>query len=80
MKFYDYDLEYSDKCFTPSTVSNLTAPRIPVEGKKVLDLGCGIGPLSVYFAKNGASSVTATDVYEEHIKYCLLYTSDAADE
>jgi len=72
MKFYDYDLEYSEKCFTPSTVSNLTAPRIPVQGKKVLDLGCGIGPLSVYFAKNGASWVTATDIYEEHIKYARL--------
>lgn len=72
MKFYDYELEYSKDCFTPSTVTTLTAPRIPVQGKKVLDLGCGIGPLSIYFAKNGASWVTATDLYEEHIKYARI--------
>tara|TARA_B100000085_G_C18500581_1_gene495291 strand:- start:139 stop:840 length:702 start_codon:yes stop_codon:yes gene_type:complete len=72
MKFYDYPLEYSEQCFTPSTVSNLTAPRIPIQDKKVLDLGCGIGPLSVYFASEGAYSVTGTDVHKEHIKYANI--------
>lgn len=72
MKFYDFELEYSNNCFIPSTVTNLTAPKIPVQGKKVLDLGCGIGPLSIYFAKNGAAWVTATDIYDEHIKYARI--------
>jgi SAM-dependent methyltransferase len=33
----------------------------PVEGKKLLDLGCGMGEESAYFAKLGAS-VTAIDI------------------
>lgn len=32
-----------------------------VEGKKLLDLGCGLGEASVYFAKQGAN-VTASDI------------------
>ena len=67
--FYGYELECDETVFRPTTDSELTAPRVPVEGKKVLDLGCGVGPLSVYFAKHGAKSVTATDVYDKHIEY-----------
>ena len=67
--FYGYELECDETVFRPTTVSELTAPRVPIEGKRVLDLGCGVGPLSIYFAKNGAKSVTATDVYDKHIEY-----------
>ncbi len=38
-----------------------------LKGKKVLDLGCGMGDSSVYFAKKGAS-VVATDVSEGVLK------------
>ena len=36
----------------------------PVQGKTMLDLGCGAGETSVYFALQGAQ-VTATDISEE---------------
>jgi ubiquinone/menaquinone biosynthesis C-methylase UbiE len=38
----------------------------PVEGKKILDLGCGAGETSVYFALRGAQ-VTAVDISPEMI-------------
>ena len=70
--FYGYELEHDESCFTPTTITKFTAINVPVEGKKVLDLGCGIGPLSVYYAKNGAKSVTAADVYDKHVHYTQL--------
>ena len=39
----------------------------PVEGKKLLDLGCGAGETSVYFALRGAD-VTALDISPEMIE------------
>lgn len=70
--FYGYELEHDESCFTPTTITKFTAINVPIEGKKVLDLGCGIGPLSVYYAKNGAKSVTAADVYDKHVHYTQL--------
>ena len=72
VNFHGYELECDETVFRPTTVSELTAPRIPVEGKKVLDLGCGVGPLGIYFAKHGAKSVTDTDVYDKHIEYTKI--------
>ena len=72
VNFHGYELECDETVFRPTTVSELTAPRIPVEGKKVLDLGCGVGPLGIYFAKHGAKSVTATDVYDKLIEYTKI--------
>jgi SAM-dependent methyltransferase len=72
VEFYGYELEHSEDCFTPTTITQETAIRVPVEGKKVLDLGCGIGPLAVYFAKNGAAEVTATDLHTPHVEYTKL--------
>ena len=71
--FYGYELEHDESCFTPTTITKFTAINVPVEGKKVLDLGCGIGPLSVYYAKNGAESVTAVDVYDKHVHLSLIH-------
>tara|TARA_S200000501_G_scaffold246565_1_gene230903 strand:+ start:6196 stop:6915 length:720 start_codon:yes stop_codon:yes gene_type:complete len=67
--FHGYELECDETVFRPTTISELTAPKIPVKGKRVLDLGCGVGPLSIYFAKHGAEYVAATDVYDKHIEY-----------
>jgi SAM-dependent methyltransferase len=36
----------------------------PLKGKKILDIGCGCGEASVFFAKQGAS-VTAADISSE---------------
>ena len=60
--FYGSSLEHDDSVFIPTTITKFAALKIPVDGKKVLDLGCGIGPLAIYYAKNGADSVTAADV------------------
>tara|TARA_X000001388_G_scaffold42724_2_gene30000 strand:+ start:270 stop:932 length:663 start_codon:yes stop_codon:yes gene_type:complete len=67
--FYNYKLKYDETVFLPTTISKLTAPKIFVKNKTVLDLGCGIGPLAIYFAKNGAKSVTASDIYDKHISF-----------
>jgi methylase of polypeptide subunit release factors len=67
--FYGSTLEHDETVFTPTTVTKLTAANVPVDGKKVLDLGCGIGPLAIYYAKNGADSVTAADIYDRHVEY-----------
>jgi release factor glutamine methyltransferase len=51
--------------FTPTlTTSFLTqqALRADVNGKKVLDLGCGLGPISIVMALAGASHVWAIDL------------------
>ena len=72
VEFYGYELKHDDSCFTPTTITKFTAINVPVEGKKVLDLGCGIGPLAIYYAKNGAESVTAVDVYEKHCFYTMI--------
>jgi ubiquinone/menaquinone biosynthesis C-methylase UbiE len=39
-----------------------------IKGKKILDIGCGLGESSVYFALNGAT-VTATDLSSEMIRF-----------
>jgi methylase of polypeptide subunit release factors len=61
----DLELELltSSEVFCP----NLTTSRIAqtlenIEGKDVLDLGCGCGPIAIYLAKHGATKVTAVDV------------------
>jgi precorrin-6B methylase 2 len=56
----------SPEAFVPNTTTNVlfdAAP--PVEGKTVLDLGCGIGAIAIAFALSGASAVTAVDVMEQ---------------
>jgi len=40
---------------------------LPLKGKKLLDLGCGAGETSVYFALQGAE-VTAVDISEEMLE------------
>lgn len=42
----------------------------PIEGKTILDVGCGTGIYSIEFAKQGASLVTGIDIAENMIDVC----------
>ena len=42
------------------------------KNKKVLDVLSRIGPLAIYFAKNGAAEVDACDIYDKHLKLTRL--------
>ncbi len=72
--------EYTDRDFldrygrTPILHPYVVFPAIlrllgDIEGKRVLDLGCGSGDLSVLMAERGAS-VTGVDISDERIKIC----------
>jgi len=69
INFLNIELEYNEKVFRPTLLSEKCALNTNFKDKNILDLGCGIGPLAIYFAKNGASSVDAIDIYDEHIKF-----------
>ena len=69
INFLNIELEYNEKVFRPTLLSEKCALNTNFKDKNILDLGCGIGPLAIYFAKNGASSVDATDIYDEHLKF-----------
>ncbi len=69
INFLNIELEYNEKVFRPTLLSEKCALNTNFTGKNVLDLGCGIGPLAIYFAKNGATSVDAIDIYDEHLKF-----------
>ena len=62
------NLKTSSRTFKPNTTSNILAEyasRDIKEGCVVLDLGCGIAPLSIFAAKKGARMVYAVDLEEE---------------
>ena len=69
LNFLNIELEYNEKVFRPTLLSEKCALNTNFKDKNILDLGCGIGPLAIYFAKNGASSVDAIDIYDEHLKF-----------
>ena len=68
VNFLNIELEYNEKVFRPTLLSEKCALNTNFKDKNILDLGCGIGPLAIYFAKNGASSVDAIDIYNEHLE------------
>ena len=53
----------------PTAVENrfIRARMGPLRGKRILDIGCGLGEASVYFARHGAL-VTATDVAPQMVE------------
>jgi len=60
----DIDEVKVDECFEACTAAEnkIILKRLgDIEGKKILDLGCGAGEAAVYFAKKGAE-VTAVDI------------------
>lgn len=68
-------LSHSPGVFVPNTTTRLLfdAAR-PVERLRVLDLGCGIGPVAIAAALSGAAAVTAVDVMPEA---CALAVTNA---
>ena len=68
INFLNIELEYNQKVFRPTLLSEKCALNTNFKNKNILDLGCGIGPLAIYFAKNGAKNVDAIDIYNEHLK------------
>lgn len=59
-------LNLRNDVFQPTTTTKLLLKHMgEVKGKRVLDLGCGAGPVAITAAKKGASEVYAVDVMEE---------------
>ncbi len=72
VNFHNIELETSEDAFRPTLISEECALNADFMNKKVLDMGCGIGPLAIYFAKNGAAEVDACDIYDKHLELTRL--------
>ena len=72
VNFHNIELESSEDAFRPTLISEECALKADFKNKKVLDMGCGIGPLAIYFAKNGATQVDACDIYDKHLELTKL--------
>lgn len=59
-------LHTSPTAFVPNTTTTLLfEAALPVAGLRVLDMGCGIGPVAIAAALYGAETVIAADVMPE---------------
>lgn len=72
VNFHNIKLETTDDSFRPTLISEECALNVNFIDKKVLDLGCGIGPLAIYFSANGAYKVDACDIYDKHLELTRL--------
>jgi len=57
------DVQQVNEVCTAPEMRYISQRLMPIEGRTLLDVGCGLGEASVYFAKKGAK-VTATDLSE----------------
>lgn len=63
-------LYVSDDVFQPNLTTKMLAEVADIkEGDRVLELGCGVGPLAIYAAKKGAAEVYAVDIMEQACEY-----------
>lgn len=74
MKFnacgYELELVIGPDAFEPNTVTQRIAEEAKVQpGQEVLDLGCGVGPIGILAAKQGASHVDSIDIVPQAIDY-----------
>ena len=53
-----------------------TALLPDIEGKSVLDLGCGFGPHAKYYVEQGASRVTGVDISERMLEHARKINND----
>ena len=59
-------LQLSDQVFRPNLTTSLLGQAVEIRpSDRVLELGCGVGPLAIYAAKQGAAEVYAVDIMEE---------------
>ena len=66
----DVDLQIGSDVFEPNLTTRLLAEVVDIPaGSRVLDLGCGIGPIAIIAAKKGAGEVYAVDVMEAACRY-----------
>jgi putative methylase len=64
LRFEQYDLDP----VSASTILHVAASLGDIEGKRIIDLGCGTGILSIGAAILGANSVVGVDINGESIK------------
>ena len=68
VNFHNIELETYEDSFRPTLISEECALNADFINKKVLDMECGIGPLAIYFAKNGDTEVDACAIYDKHLE------------
>lgn len=59
------EINFNDVIETPI----ITAMLPELEGKKILDIGCGMGQHAMQYSKAGAASVLGTDISEKMLEY-----------
>ncbi len=58
-----------NEAFVPTQTTQKIAEAVQIpQGGTVLDLGCGVGPLSIYAALSGAKHVYAVDIVPEAVE------------
>ena len=67
------EINFNDVIETPIIISMLP----DLKGKKVLDIGCGMGQHARQYAQMGAASVLGTDISEKMLAYAAKH--NAAD-
>lgn len=65
------DLNFNDVIETPI----ITAMLPDLKGKKVLDVGCGMGQHALQYAKKGAASVLGIDISEKMLEFARKHNS-----
>ena len=71
MESFDFDgtevqLQLDNEVFQPTSLTHLLIEQMgDVNGKDVLDIGCGTGPVAITTALRGAKHVSAVDIMEK---------------